>query len=97
MKNSGIFGVAAGSLGIGMVLGLVTLLVGGFLTGCTSTLTGGGEWSVGMRNDNFLVFRSTVDGDKEGKTAEVKYEVSQNVWDMIGPKGPGPKGPSAGE
>jgi hypothetical protein len=57
---------------------LTTLLLGvsglNCLTGCTVTLTGGGELSMGMRNDNFLVFRHTVDGDKVGKEAQSNIE-----------------------
>lgn len=61
-----------------IVLGALTSFLatfGGCLgTGCTMTLTGGGEMSIGMRNDNFLVLRHSVDGDKVDKQAESQFE-----------------------
>lgn len=56
-----------------------------FLTGCSLTLTGGGEMSIGMRNDNFLVLRHTVDGDKVGKESEAQLAIDQTVLDAILP------------
>lgn len=52
--------------------------------GCKITLTGGGELSVGMRNDNFLVFRSTIDGDKEGKEAKSELDIDPVLKSLIG-------------
>lgn len=61
---------------------LVSLLLLPFLTGCIVLLEGGGEVAVGMRNDNFLVLRHTVDGDKEGKTSRFTFE-ADDVLDLI--------------
>ena len=55
--------------------------------GCTMTLTGGGEMSIGMRNDNFLVLRHTVDGDKVDKGAESEFKAPALVdWVTGGDK-----------
>lgn len=43
--------------------------------GCSVLLEGGATVSMGMRNDNFLVLKHTVDGDKEGKVAKSTLDV----------------------
>lgn len=70
---------------------LLAVLLGLFGLGCTVTLTGGGELSVGMRNDNFLVFRHTVDGDKEGKEAKSDLDVDPVLKSLIGGVPPVPE------
>lgn len=59
----------------------VTFIVGTLTlaSGCSLALKGGGEISMGMRNDNFLVLRSTVDGDKQGKTSNVTLTVDDRL------------------
>jgi hypothetical protein len=66
------------------VSGVVLSLLVGTCSGCTMTLTGGGEMSIGMRNDNFLVLRHTVDGDKVNKGAESKLDVPAVVELLTG-------------
>ncbi len=70
---------------------LVAILMGLFGLGCTVTLTGGGELSIGMRNDNFLVLRHTVDGDKEGKESESNLDVDPVLKSLIGGSPPAPE------
>jgi len=52
--------------------------------GCVTTLTGEGEWAVGMRNSNELVVRHSVE---EGNEAESKaeFELDANMWDLLVP------------
>lgn len=73
--------------------GIVLPVTTGCLLGCTMTLTGGGELSVGMRNDNFLTLRHTVDGDKEGKEAKSDLDVDPAVMTIFGAEGPEPETP----
>lgn len=74
------------------VSGVALSLMAGTATcassGCTMTLTGGGEMSIGMRNDNFLVLRHTVDGDKVDKGAESKLEAPAVVEWVTGKNEP---------
>lgn len=61
--------------------------------GCRTILTGGGELGMGMRNDNFFVFRHTVDGDKVGKSAESELQVDPAVYTLLGgPQNEGTEG-----
>lgn len=55
----------------------------GVLGGCTIALEGGGEMSIGMRNDNFLVLRHTIDGDKEGKKAQLRVEIDEPILNAL--------------
>ena len=52
-------------------------------TGCSMTLTGGGELGFGMRNDNFFVLKHTVDGDKEGKEAKSSVEIEKSILEAV--------------
>jgi hypothetical protein len=53
------------------------------MVGCVSTTEGGAEWSIGMRNDNFLVLRHTVDGDKVDKKAAVGIDLRAPAWELV--------------
>ena len=68
---------------IALTVGL--LMFGTCLAGCNIPLEGGGEMSIGMRNDNFLVLRQTVDGDKEGKTSNAGLVIDRTVLDAFLP------------
>lgn len=72
-----------------LMTALVTTLLSGCLgTGCTATLTGGGELSIGMRNDNFLTLRHSVDGDKRDIQSVSNLDVpSIEEW-IMGPSAP---------
>lgn len=70
---------------MGLVFVLLTFLLGLFGLGCSVPLEGGGEISFGLRNDNFVVIRHTVDGDKEGKVSEAKLVIDQTIMDAILP------------
>lgn len=62
-----------------------------FGLGCVVKLEGEGEISVGMRNDNFLVLRHTVDGDKERIKSKSELDVDPVIKSLIGGEPPVPE------
>ena len=54
------------------------------LLGCSVLLSGAGERSVGMRNDNFLVFKHSVDGDKQDVTSKATLEADALLDLVVG-------------
>jgi hypothetical protein len=69
---------------VGLIIGVVACLALICVSlGCISTTEGGAEWSVGMRNDNFLVLRHTVDGDKVDKRAAVAVAIDPISWQVV--------------
>lgn len=73
------------------------ILLAVLLTGCSVGLTGGGEFAIGMRNDNFLFLRSSVDGDKEGKTAGAVMVLDDRILDKVLGDDDCPKYPDGGD
>ncbi len=56
------------------------------LSGCSTMMTGGGEFSMGMRMDNFLVIKHTTDSKIEGVEAKLKLSLDPEVWGLLAPK-----------
>ena len=78
---------ASGCIVSGIILLLTLAFAGGVVLavgGCTIHLHGGGELSAGMRNDNFFVFKHTVDGDKMGKESKATLEADSLLEAIAG-------------
>jgi hypothetical protein len=93
-----------------LMLVLASLGMGVSSCGCFIPLTGAGEVAIGMRNTNEVYIRSTVDGDKMGKTSQAGVQLNPKVWEWINkdkpdeptsedssgdPDGDGPSGPDS--
>ncbi len=78
MFNSGAFKSLKSKF---IVLALVAASATGLaLCGCSALgvkVTGGGSFSIGMENSNYITLKQGVDGDKEGKEAKVEVEITK--------------------
>lgn len=53
--------------------------------GCNALkLSGAGEFTVGLRNENLLVFGHTTDGDKQNNAAKVEIEFDPLLKTVLG-------------